>query len=128
MRQCLIVWFFLCSVLVAQEIEMAPFLPAIQDWHKRVYLATYPRSGNHWVRYLIEDVTGLATSSVYVDGDVERSHLGKAFPWGGYAPPFGYEGKCKYPKPEDSVVVKTHYPAVPAQKFDRMSYVKAIRI
>lgn len=128
MRQCFIALFLLCSVLAAQESEMAPFLPEMQEWHKRVYLATYPRSGNHWVRFLLEDVTGLATSSVYVDGDVKRSHLGKPFPWGGYAPPFGYEGRCKYPKPKDNVVVKTHYPAVPAQKFDRMPYVKAIRI
>ena len=98
------------------------------QWSNRVYLATYPRSGNHWVRYLIEEATQIATSSVYCDGDVGRSHLGKPFPWGGYSPKYGYEKQCRYPLPEDIVVVKTHYPAVPAQKFDRMPYIKVIRV
>ena len=28
------------------------------DW-KRVYLASFPRSGNHWTRFLIEEATGI---------------------------------------------------------------------
>ncbi|HEY2810255.1 MAG TPA: sulfotransferase domain-containing protein [Rhabdochlamydiaceae bacterium] len=107
------------------EGEYGPFLG---EWNRKIYLATYPRSGNHWLRYLIEEVTQIATSSVYCDADEGKSHLGKPFPWGGYSPKFGYEGKCRYPYPYEVVVIKTHFPAVPAQKFDRMSYVKAIRI
>src|SRR5690348_10906431 len=119
-----IVWAFfilLSSSCHAVDERMAlypPALPSKEDWSKRVYLATYPRSGNHWVRYLIEEITHIATSSVYCDGDADKSHLGKPFPWGGYCPKYGYEGKCRYPTPDDIVVVKTHFPAVPAQEFD----------
>jgi hypothetical protein len=105
--------------------ECGPFLGA---WDKKVYLATYPRSGNHWVRYLIEEVTHIATSSVYCDPDIGRSHLGKPFPWGGYSPKRGYMGTCRYPTPDDVVVIKTHFPAVPAAEFDKSSYLKTIRI
>ena len=100
----------------------------MDQWNNRVYLATYPRSGNHWVRYLIEEATHIATSSVYCDGDAGKSHLGKPFPWGGYCPKHGYEGTCRYPTQDDIVVVKTHFPAVPARQFDRMPFIKAIRI
>ena len=112
--------------------EVSPYL-----WNKRIYLATYPRSGSHWIRYLIEEATHIATSSVYCDPDVRgdingeviiRSHLGKPLPWGGFCPKYGYEGKCKYPTPDDTVVVKTHFPAVPAQQFDRLPFMKVIRI
>jgi Sulfotransferase domain len=105
-----------------------PSLPSKEEWSHRVYLATYPRSGNHWVRYLIEEATHIATSSVYCDGDVDKSHLGTPFPWGGYCPKYGYEGHCRYPAPDDIVVVKTHYPAVPAREFDRLPYAVAVRI
>lgn len=76
-----------------------------EDW-KRIYLASYPRSGNHWVRYLVEDATGIATSSVYCDPDPQ--HLPDPFPWGGYCCDHGYLGTCRYPTVEDVVLLKTH--------------------
>jgi hypothetical protein len=121
----------LCSVCHAVEKGVSlypPFLPPKEGWNRRVYLATYPRSGNHWTRYLIEEATHIATSSVYCDGDVGKSHLGTPFPWGGYCPKYGYEGKCRYPTPSDIVVVKTHFPAVPAREFDRLPCSRTVRI
>ena len=52
------------------------------NW-KRAYLVTFPRSGNHWMRYLIEEATQIATGSVYQDMD-RPVHLERIFPWGGY--------------------------------------------
>ncbi len=90
------------------------------DWH-RVFLATYPRSGNHWSRYLLEEVTGVATGCVFRDG--HPTHLPDAFDWGGYAPQRGYTGKSSLPKQSDVVILKTHYPAsyVRHSIFDRQS-------
>lgn len=92
----------------------------------RVYLATYPRCGNHWLRSLLEEATHIATSSVY--RDIEPMHLKKPFPWGGYAVKNGLEGNCRYPEPGEIVVIKTHYPAKPVKKFDLRNAKKIIRI
>lgn len=73
-----------------------------------VYLASFPRSGNHWLRFLIEEATGIATSSAY--RDLDYLHLSKIFPWGGYCTDRGYNGTCRYPTQREPVVVKTHYP------------------
>jgi hypothetical protein len=101
---------------------------AEDDW-KRVYLATYPRAGNHWMRHLIEDASYIATSSVYIDEDeVQNKHLKKSFPWGGYAAPNGYSGKCRYPTKSELVVIKTHFPAFSHVPFDLKPAVKTIRI
>ncbi len=89
---------------------------------KRVYLATYPRSGSHWSRSLIEEATGMATSSVYPDRTPQ--HLSTIFPWGGYCP----EGLAFYPLHGETVVVKTHYPALQEVKFDKLPYRRAVRI
>lgn len=97
-----------------------------KKWKKRVYLATYPRSGNHWLRYLIEAATYQATSSVYRDPDPR--HLSKIFPWGGYCCKHGYGGNCYYPQKGDMVVVKTHFPIIQASQFDKLTYTKTIRI
>lgn len=98
---------------------------AKEDW-KRVYLSTYPRSGNHWLRGLIEEATGVATSAVYRDR--EPMHLRTPFPWGGYAAEHGYEGNCRYPESGEIVVIKTHYPAKGKTQFDLKPVVKYIRI
>lgn len=95
-------------------------------WDKRIYLATYPRSGNHWMRYLVEEITNIATSSVYRDADYPV-HLTMPFPWG-YCPAHGYEGIRRYPRKEDIVIIKTQFPAAPATQFDELSSLKAIRI
>jgi hypothetical protein len=102
-------------------------LPNFADEWRRVYLTCYPRSGSHWARYLIEEVTNIATSSVYQDKD-EPLHLRTPFAWGGYCPNQGYEGTRLYPQPGQTVVIKTHYPAIYAQRFDLKAYAKAIRI
>lgn len=104
---------FLCFALFAD------------DW-KRVYLATYPRSGNHWLRYIVEEVTGVATGSVYQDPD--PPHLPHIFPWGGYSAPHGYEGSRRYPEKSDIVMIKTHYPALALRAFDGAPHEKIIRI
>jgi hypothetical protein len=85
-----------------------PF-PALfgSDW-EIVYLASFMRSGNHWVRYLIEEATGIATSSLHQDNN--PPHLPKLFPWDGYAADHGYEGTRRYPEKGEPVVIKTHYP------------------
>jgi Sulfotransferase domain len=115
----------LSFVIVIQIFICSPEIHAKEDW-KRVYLATYPRSGNHWMRNLIEEATHIATSSVYLDK--EPMHLTNPFPWGGYAPENGYEGNCRYPNPGEIVVIKTHFPAKPKSEFDLQPAVKVIRI
>lgn len=77
------------------------------EWNT-VYLASFPRSGNHWVRFLVEEATYIATSSTYRDKDFP--HLENIFPWGGYCTDHGYEGLCRYPTKDDPVLLKTHYP------------------
>jgi len=77
------------------------------EWNT-VYLASFPRSGNHWVRFLVEEATHITTSSVYRDQDFP--HLKNVFPWDGYCTDHGYEGHCRYPTKNDPVLIKTHYP------------------
>lgn len=103
-----------------EEVEVA------NAWDRRVYLATYPRSGNHWMRYLIEEATGIATASVYIDPD--PPHLPDVFPWGGYCMEHGYEGNRRYPEAGEIAVVKTHYPSFIHSRFDELPYEKTIRI
>lgn len=92
----------------------------------KIYLATYPRSGNHWLRGLLEEASHIATGSVYRDR--EPMHLETPFPWGGYAAKHGYEGNCRYPEPDEVAVIKTHFPAKPKTRFDGQRALKIIRI
>ena len=102
MQQPLIRWiFFFCATLS---------MLCLYEWNK-VYLASFPRSGNHWVRFLVEEATHIATSSTYRDGDFP--HLKNMFPWGGYCTDHGYDGNCQYPTTKDPVLLKTHYPFLP---------------
>jgi hypothetical protein len=89
-------------------IFLSLFSEAFSKEWQRVYLASYPRSGNHWIRYLIEEASHIATSAVYCDK--EPQHLDKVFPWGGYCCDHGYEGNCRYPTKNDIVLIKTHFP------------------
>ncbi len=98
----------------------------IENWPCRIYLATFPRSGNHWIRYLIEEATHVATSSVYDDPD--PPHLEKVFPWGGYCCKGGYKGVCRYPEKDEAVLIKTHFPSMFRSYFDGLPFKKAIRI
>lgn len=127
----LLLAFFQLSSDAAEPLKVAhpsdPFLVRrAKAWSHRVYLATYPRSGNHWMRYLIEEATGIATSSVYRDPD--PLHLEQVFPWGGYCCAGGYEGLCRYPAEGEVVVVKTHFPVIGAQPFDCLPANSVLRI
>lgn len=93
-----------------------------EDW-KLAYLASYPRSGNHWIRYLVEEATHIATSSVYCDPD--PPHLEKVFKWGGYCCDHGYEGTCRYPGKNELIFLKTHFPGQENKrktKFDPITF------
>lgn len=97
-----------------------------KEW-KRVYMASYPRSGNHWIRYLVEEASHIATSAVY--RDKEPQHMNKVFPWGGYCCNHGYDGNCRYPTKNDLVFVKTHFPAQKnhVTPFDQRPYKLTLR-
>lgn len=113
-------------VLSLSFFSLLPSLSFAEDTWNRVYLATYPRSGNHWMRYLIEEATHIATSSVYWDPD--PPHVKTPFPWGGYCVDHGYMHNCRYPEPGEVVVVKTHFPAILKEPFDNKPYTVTIRI
>lgn len=108
---------FLASICFVSDIF------ADDDW-KRVYLATFPRSGNHWMRYLIEEATHIATSSVYADNP---THLKTLFPWGAYSTNHGYDGTCRYPEKEDFVVIKTHYPLSLHPFLNPIKFIRIVR-
>lgn len=95
---------FLCLFCAAYSMLLG------EQW-KTIYLASFPRSGNHWVRFLVEEATHIATSSVYRDRDFP--HLQSMFPWGAYSTDHGYEGQCRFPTQDDPVLIKTHYPFLP---------------
>lgn len=63
---------------VNMGIWRAKVLNLVDSGKMRVALASYPRSGNTWVRILIEEATGLASGSLYQeqDGILERSSEG----------------------------------------------------
>lgn len=89
--------FFFMSCIFSESSKWDP-----------VYLVSFPRSGNHWVRFLVEEASHIATSSSRKDGDYP--HLPEIFPWGGYCPDHGYRGNCRYPVESEAVLLKTHYP------------------
>ncbi len=96
------------------------------EW-KRVYLATFPRSGNHWVRYLIEEATHIATSSMYCE--IDPPHLKVQSPWGAYVVDHGYEGTSRYPEPGEVALIKTHFPCYSQwHKIASLNETKSIRI
>lgn len=98
------------------------------EWD-RVYLTTFPRSGNHWLRYLVEEASGIATSSAYVDKD-PPSHMPRVFPWGGHCAKLGYERNRRYPLKGERVLVKTHHPRdnLRVNRFEALPYIKAFRV
>lgn len=78
------------------------------------------------MRFLIEEATHIATSSVYKDPD--PPHWRVPFPWGGYCVHQGYNHDCRYPESDEVVVIKTHFPAIPKKEFDEKPYAVTIRI
>jgi hypothetical protein len=116
----------MCRLIFVLIALSASLFCHADDW-KRVYLASYPCSGNHWFRAIFEEITNVATSSVYRDQD-HPIHLHTHFPWGGFAPEHGYDGTRPYPTNKDLVLIKTHYPALRARIYDNKPYRKVIRI
>ncbi len=97
------------------------------EWENRVYLASFPGSGNHWVRYMLEEATQTATSSVYDDPEYGHHAVSVIFPWGGYCCDHGYNHRCRYPEKGDYFVVKTHSPIFP-NPLDHFPYKLTIRL
>ncbi len=101
-----------------------PRISADEEW-ERVLLATYARSGNHWMRNLIDEATHIMTGSVYEDDD--PPHSSEPEPWGGFLPIKCKQG-CHNPLPGEIVVIKTHFPASYEQIYDRWPYKRVVRI
>ncbi|XP_077967122.1 sialate:O-sulfotransferase 2-like isoform X2 [Styela clava] len=56
-----------------EHCEPRRFLPPKQN--KPILLASYPGSGNTWIRHLIEIATGIYTGSVYNDADLYEGDM-----------------------------------------------------
>lgn len=123
MRRNNFITLFFCFIFLCQ------FHSCFSKEWKRAYFASYPRSGNHWLRFLIEEASHIATGSVYCDQDPR--HMSKIFPWGGYCCDHGYNGNCHYPTKDDLVFIKTHFPGQGKNKitkFDELPYQVTIRV
>lgn len=94
--------------------------------YERIYLATFPRSGNHWMRELIEEATHIATSSVYPDA--VPLHQPDTLPWVAFSTLDGYHHNCRQPNPGEIVVVKTHFPYNGRTLGDQLPYTKTVCI
>ena len=79
--------------------------------YKKVFFASYPRSGNTWTRYLIEESTHIATSTAGNKLGIKESFGEYAYPWGNNLPR-GLTDRCRLPLPDDLVLMKTHYPRI----------------
>ena len=84
------------------------FFALFGNTHQIVNLASFPRSGNHWVRFLIEETTNISTSSSYKDGDFK--HIKNPYSMPGFSVKNGYFGNCHLPLLTDPLLLKTHYP------------------
>jgi hypothetical protein len=120
---CLAVCLFFCFFSALYSDEIQPF----DENSRTVFLATFPRSGNHWARFMIEESTGIATSSVYGELDIVFHNL-IISPSGGWFAKGGYDGLKRFPLEEELVVVKTHFPVFRPTRQDPKPYSRAIRI
>ncbi|TNY20318.1 UAA transporter family-domain-containing protein [Rhodotorula diobovata] len=71
------------------EIQTRPY-----DTKLRTGFVSYPRSGNSYLRSLIERATGYQTSSIYCDKGLQRTFL----------------GECDH---KSNFFIKSHFPALP---------------
>lgn len=72
------------------ELESRPYKSDL-----RTGFVSYPRSGNSYIRSLLERATGIQTSSVYCDHSLQET----------------FKGECDH---KANFFVKTHFPAVPS--------------
>ena len=75
----------------------------------KVALASFPGSGNTWMRYLLQQMTGVLTGSIYTDWKL----MSKDFPAGGIK-----DGRV--------IATKTHAPYIPKKGQQMMDYDKVI--
>lgn len=101
------------------------YSPEVDATCNRVYLATYPRSGNFWVRYLIEEATHQVTGSVYIDKQYTRPFHIEGYGW---INQHGFYGESKIPQTDDPFVIKTHFPALIPGCYDMQPFSKVIKI
>ncbi|CAM9982615.1 unnamed protein product, partial [Heterosigma akashiwo] len=88
-----------CNAVSCPQMQ---FISLANKWSSRgpIALATFPGSGNTWMRHLLERLTGFYTCSVYCDKRLKSSSKPLA-------------AVCDAAR--RCLVVKTHYPAVPMQ-------------
>lgn len=97
---------------------------ATEQW-ERVRLVSFPCSGNHWVRNLVEEATGIVTTSCYPDSEVVVRKM--VAPWGGYFEKGGYDGKRRYPESDEPALLMSHYP-MKSSTFDKKPFTRTIRL
>ena len=88
----------------------------------RIVLSTVPRSGNGWIRGLLEGATGLATESVFPEPDAIYSNRSRAYGKG-----CGWLNDCEHvrrSRGDEPVVVKTHFPFVTKEGIDIKGYIR----
>eukprot|EP00730_Choanoeca_flexa_P019106 TRINITY_DN9320_c0_g1_i3.p1 TRINITY_DN9320_c0_g1~~TRINITY_DN9320_c0_g1_i3.p1 ORF type:complete len:365 (+),score=39.33 TRINITY_DN9320_c0_g1_i3:431-1525(+) len=74
----------------------------------RLALATIARTGNGWMRGMLEAATGIGTESVFPEAGAKLSITGDT-----YIKPCGWLGQCaavRSPKKDDIHIIKTHFP------------------
>eukprot|EP00041_Stephanoeca_diplocostata_P010528 m.167201 g.167201 ORF g.167201 m.167201 type:complete len:455 (+) comp18186_c0_seq2:406-1770(+) len=78
----------------------------------RIIIATIPRSGNGWIRGMLEAVSGIATSSIYAEiGTTFSNHTHS------YYQRCGWLNDCnvvRHPSGNDPILIKTHFPFLQA--------------
>lgn len=119
------IWKKCFASVALMLVLLSPQNVFAEDEWERVLLATYARSGNHWMRNLIDEATHVMTGSVYQDDDPPHSSTPE--PWGGFLPLECKQG-CHNPVPGEIVVIKTHFPASYEQEYDYWPYKKVVRV
>jgi len=94
MKWCYI--FIICIILVLDKVTGSLDCTSadVKVYNSpKTYLATYPRSGNSYTRWMVESLSDIQTSSIYCDPDLEVK----------------LKGECDT---EITYLIKTHFPHV----------------
>jgi len=89
-----------------------------QKYH-RIFMTTVPRSGNTWLRQILEQVTAVATGSEYVEGGQYIAKYGAHFPARGEkeiksacgGTSFAHAGSFLVKHTHQNCVTQVHYPS-----------------